>query len=503
MHCIEEAGRWLPDLFAWLCDALEPNVSNLVSHGLDCASFDDEQIVLSLLREQRGGAAPAEVLAYLRREHSYSPAIPSSTDLLESVRRHLVVARCIDELCGAIRPTWCPTGEGPLTAIRNHVARTRGRFDRDMPGLVLAKPPLRLDAARADIDPLPRRAAASGDRMDRLFRWLLRVRPGDAHEVDYASLPSRYWPTLTGTTTTAVGVAPWAEGPEDLTFATGERHASPRLISTVPKERELVHCEQAEALVRRLFESGVSVAVLPELVVSPQAVAAISDALARLAPDDRNLHVVVCGTGLQPSETDSELPRNQCVVLNGSGQQLWRQDKLNHYAMDARRLVEYQILPGATRAHVEDIRTGTRVVVRDGSLGRMVVLICEDLAQPRPRDAVLGGLLPEWVFCPVLDGELGVGRWGHEYARHCARVAGASTVVATSLVLPLRRDPTATHVAVGLLVDGAEQRHRLLRVEVAAQRPLFAFSEWLPADRKHAGRREWQAAWVTEVSPVE
>jgi hypothetical protein len=108
--------------------------------------------------------------------------------------------------------------------------------------------------------------------------------------------------------------------------------------------------------------------------------------------------------------------------------------------------------------HRERFHPGDQIEVRDTALGRSVVLICEDLAQQRSASPNIGVMRPDWLFVPVLDGELLFGRWFHQDAWPIARGHGTNSIVATSLMLPLRENPNKARYIVGLCIAGEFDR---------------------------------------------
>ena len=482
----EQASTWLPDLFAWLYDQVTPATQTIISAGWDCEYFAEEDAIVATLEQSVDGAVPGAVLAYLHGNEPIGWGRCSVTSSDANLRRFLV-ARCIDDACAAVRPGHLVAAPPPyLVQIRIQYLAT-GSFCRAAPGWVLPKPPLSPLILREDGP----RASASGDTPRNLYCNLLRFRDDgltpfllDVRRVarrddfDEGELGPDRRPR--------VAVVPCAEEHGDIEF-TSRLHGSPRLDASVAQVAERRMIEQAGALITRLADASVALALLPELAVTGAVVSALSSALKSLrrANPDASLRWVIAGSG--PSDEvdpQSGLRFNQCVVLGATGKAIWRQRKLNHYAMHPDAMKRYGLddLVIDARDHVEDMHTCSRVCIRDSVLGRVVVLICEDLAQPRPGEIVMDGLRPDWVFTPVLDGELLVGRWGHQRAWQNAARFEANALIATSLVLPRRQDPAQMAFSVGLCVSAdASRRVHQLNVDLESDaRPLLAWVEWNP-----------------------
>jgi predicted amidohydrolase len=496
------AAQWLPDLFALLCDEIEPHLQTIVSSAWSMQRYEEEEALQRALREGTTTAASWAVLGYLqggRAPSGGSPQIPAK-DVLQ---RKFLVARCIDDVLGDLRPGYRVRKLSPqLKPIREHFVR-HGYYHRGAAGLVIPRGPLSPFAAAAP-DPSEPRPVQSGDRLDQLFRHALRVPAAEQHaaayEVVFERLPARDdFPSDLDPRALRFAVVPWGEGPDAVVFRSLLMNGEPRLDCSVPAEPADALRDRARALVERLDAERVAVALLPELVLSPAAIDAIRAELKalRAAGTDSALRMVIAGSCLSEAVHEtSKLSFNECVVLGARGQVLWRQRKLNHYAMATKRMTDYGLGAHVVPAHEgvdhkEHTQTCRVVQVRDGRLGRMLVLICEDLAQPRPGDRVLEAYRPDWVFSPVLDGEIEAGRWIHRAAWPNAARFGVNGLVATSLVLPARCAPTKMNVGVGLCVAAAAPgRANVLCVDRTHPPPLVAWTTWDPLG--------WKNTWIEQ-----
>ena len=63
---LAEAATWLPDLFAWLCDATEPHLQTVVSSAWAAKHYADEEAIRRALRSGKTESVDMEVLAYLQ-----------------------------------------------------------------------------------------------------------------------------------------------------------------------------------------------------------------------------------------------------------------------------------------------------------------------------------------------------------------------------------------------------------------------------------------------------
>lgn len=481
------AAEWLPDLFSWLCEKLSFDVRTIVSCGWRDEHHAEEEALRRELRGAAGPAAPMPVLAYLQGGSAPGGG-RCDAQAHQLNRRYFLVARCIDDVHRALRPGHRLRNPGAgLRIIREHFLLT-GHYHREAVNPVISRGPSIPEVFRPS-DPSAPRSNPSGDRLDQLFDNLLWIGPSGhgAIEVVHARIPRRQdIPADLIVAAMRFAVVPWAEAADSLAFHGHVRAQSPWLVCDVPAEDEAALQARARLLVERLNADRVTVAMLPELVVSPSAVKAIAAALRAFRRDheDASLHLLVAGSGsTRETHPDSGLPFNECVVLDGMGRELWRQRKMNHYAMATGRMRDYGLASCIVdpRDHKEDAHTGTVAHVRDGRLGRMLVLICEDLAQPSPGDSILDVYRPDWVFSPVLDGALHAGRWVHQRPWQNADRFGANGFVATSLVLPVRQHPHKKVVGVGLCVGQAKSRAlKVLTVDRDDPGPLVVWTTWEP-----------------------
>ncbi|MFT5431979.1 MAG: hypothetical protein ACI9OJ_002677 [Myxococcota bacterium] len=472
----ETACDWMPDLFAWLCDRLNDTLSVVVSAGWAVHSYRELPSLCVALAASEGGRTPGSVVDYLKGLAWESAVSVGSDDLAQ---RRFVVARAIDEVCGAIHPSWTlPSPPPGLRVIQAWFWGTgRGRYNRVAGGFVIPQTPLYPHATP--------KGQGAGDRLATLFLHLHRVTgfaPG-VH-VDFGRIPSRddFGPDDLGVIP-VVAVAPIAEHIGDLTFTSVTRAALPCLDVTPTAEFE----DRFEATVPRLLASvddqNAAIAVFPEWVMTPRMVDCLRSALRSnvIRNENSSLRMVVAGSGPTVERCSvTGLSYNESVVLSAAGRVLWRQRKLNHYWMDVGLMRRLGLETVADSAHMENIATGRELVVRDGAVGRMMVLICEDLATPRPGLDALTQLGPDWVFVPILDRELSAGRWVHQHGFPNAVRFGANAIIATSMVLPLREGVSGDAVGVGMCIGAGRGRVKILSVPANADEPSVSSVAWRP-----------------------
>lgn len=501
---------WIGDLFAACWDRLsQGDVNRLITSSEREKRHPADDWLRERLFASSDGCAPVEVMRWLAGAACDEAGIDAEPD---EALRWFVAGRAIDALLADIRPfAWRAddTLSRGLLCLQARYTRM-GSYGRDARGVVVPRGPIGPFAPR--IDPGVAPDPSSGNHKAQLFNWLTRStdpalavgppagRDGPAIDLDRAPI--------------TVAVVPWAEDAQYLDMRSELVETIPWVHVDVPARSEVDLDARATAVVAALADRGVAVAVLPEFVVSPAAVAALRQALkqATAERDDLALELVVAGSGLSVErDAYTGFAYNESVVLSRRGQVLWRQRKCHQYAMEPDRMRSYRLDPAicATSRHREGFHPGERIEVRDTALGRSVVLICEDLAQPQPGRGVLDALRPDWLFVPVLDGELIFGRWIHQHALPIARDFATHCVVATSLVLPLREAPERAAFGVGLCVSGPFPTvcpdtgdlirgnpgcAQVMTVQGADPMPRVATLTWAP--------ETWAPTWLTEGKPA-
>jgi hypothetical protein len=191
----------------------------------------------------------------------------------------------------------------------------------------------------------------------------------------------------------------------------------------------------AQRLIQALEQCGkVDIAVAPELIMTEDHADEIPYRLDASGAVDCRL--IVAGSG-QTRATANGRAWNEAQILNGPGAVLWRQRKIWPASIDHRRAKAYGIADfGPSPDLVEDTASGDRIEIIDvDSLGRCVVLICQDLMTPQLAPDVIRHFQPDWVFVPILDVGVDAGRWMHAKAFELSALSPARFVVVTSSAL--------------------------------------------------------------------
>lgn len=368
------------------------------------------------------------------------------------------------------------TVERGLASFRDH-RLAYGGYGRH-PGVlghVVPKGPLHLTRSTA---------GGSGDNLENEFAFLTVLTPGvlgPGYGMKVRVLPRAQSPRLLEDG--KVGFIPLAEQCEDLRFI--PKTAGGAFLDVVPADEAALAARAVQAL-RELAAAGVHIALFPELCVGPTARQAIRESLRSMGRT--SLELVVLGSGISDQPAPHDRHYNECVVVNGRGAELWRQRKMNGYEMATATMTACDIDQAVANAdHREWTRTDrTLELVDSHDAHRLLVLICEDLEQDTPSRAACRLLRPDWVFTPVLDGSLLVGRWTHRRGWDLAQKFGQRVVVANSMTLHARARRKKVRLrkqcGIGLCVDSREpRRYHIATVSLAQPSPAYNVVDWTPA----------------------
>jgi predicted amidohydrolase len=142
--------------------------------------------------------------------------------------------------------------------------------------------------------------------------------------------------------------------------------------------------------------------------------------------------LILAGSG---PVTDEDLPRNTAVVLDRQGNRLWQQDKLCDYTLAEKYVKDWKLTTLGEGDLFEDIRRGEKLVVAETSLGRLAILICEDLSRCGTRSVTPRDIGVSHLLTPVFDAPLNENGWERYAAQEYIRWTGSRVVVSNSRVV--------------------------------------------------------------------
>jgi predicted amidohydrolase len=259
----------------------------------------------------------------------------------------------------------------------------------------------------------------------------------ETHKIDFDRLPTAFdipfqAPEPDGRPRVNVGCAPMLAGYDELEI-------SARDDDGVRRYRLCPRTEPLKARVRSILEaldrSGATIGVLPEATLSDELLGAWKEALReQLAPWDSNLSWILVGSG---PVGGGDPPFNRAVLLSrDGGHEVLCYDKHFDFTLSPDQLRRWRLdeLIGDTLA-CEDIHRGDQILVRECSLGRLAVLICEDLTRLAVVGAALGHLGVSHLLVPIFAAPIRRQSWDAWASRAVVSQIGASVVVSNSLAV--------------------------------------------------------------------
>jgi predicted amidohydrolase len=287
-----------------------------------------------------------------------------------------------------------------------------------------------------------------------------------------------------------IGFAPIAEAPDDLDVQLLQEDGKHWYDA---QARDL--CDRAARAIETLCRAGAHLIVFPEMVVHPNALAAIQTAIATYGPSSQ-LRMVLAGTSRQPGARTR--PFNEAVLFNHRGTEIGRQRKLHRWNLSRDLRDRYGLDSADLEAGAdlfEFIVPGEEVlVIEQSQFGRIAVMICEDLARSEPGQWLRKHMLLDWLLTPILDSSMHPSRWMAQQGGKAALGGRCRVVVANSFSLTHRqnaeeeRKKTGRAIfnacGIGLCIDveGGNSRYCLERLPIDGSRGVTCTICWTPRD---------------------
>lgn len=390
------------------------------------------------------------------------PADPSQRNLAAFTR---LIG--LDQVLRRVHPNAQAPPPPILEKIAMRYART-GRFNtKAVPGLLLPQ--------------LTEYAAPIRRRNKHQFFSVVRVEPEWMNNVEFRVLGSRGWQTTRHSEEMVVACLPFLDTIDDVNLQRIEKRGGAR-YRLAPADSNTLQ-QRVDDAIAALDQSDATIGLLPEGSLSGELLEVWKTRLAATyARGGSQLAMIIAGTG---PVTGDRLPRNRAVVLDREGNPLWQQDKLCDYTLVHDTVHKHWKLPGLGEGDLrEDIKLGDQLVVVETTLGRLAILICEDLQRSDERDIVPRHYGVSHIFTPVFDAPLGENRWQrHAAAKHVSSI-GSRVVVSNSRVVGNLQDdpPQALATALGVSPPRVEGTFDQYKIQIpTTDSPTSAVCIRLPA----------------------
>lgn len=176
--------------------------------------------------------------------------------------------------------------------------------------------------------------------------------------------------------------------------------------------------------------------VMPELVSNSRLNDAICAWLMKNRENGALFPIAVVAGSLLKYETGEERPRNTATLLDGEGTLQIEQHKLNKYTLKAAHHSTLNLSDAdIDRDYVENIDTSpvAATLCDFPGLGRIAIVICEDLARTQPWRRILIAAGPELTLSPIMNGASEADwRWATNSAEEISNESGSTVIVANS-----------------------------------------------------------------------
>jgi predicted amidohydrolase len=319
------------------------------------------------------------------------------------------------------------SGGSPWKMLRKHWQRN-GNLLRDIPGYLLPRePPLEY--------PWSWNYSPQGHSVESYFRDVVRWDPSKHlnYTIRVSVLPVNTVPVPSLDGPLRIAVVPLVESIKDFHLDIDDDNPDFARFSMSLKSPEVIGVAALKAL-DSCAEQKCDIVVFPELCLTPQIQESLGERLRTLG---KYPWLVVAGSARTPVPGDSGTAHyNQAVVFGSQGKQLLSHHKLHRYSMDYEQQDRYGVLEALKEVNrTEDMEVKPyEIEVIETPIGRLAILICEDLVVETMVDPLVIKLGLDWLLVPVLDGCQTGTRWPAKFGLKYAD-RGACVVVATSLSL--------------------------------------------------------------------
>lgn len=266
------------------------------------------------------------------------------------------------------------------------------------------------------------------------FFGVVRVGPTKIGNVEFKAIGLPGCRTHTGYDDVLVACLPFLDTIEDVKLERVVKYRQAR-YRLGPSDDPRLKTRIDDAIMA-LDRSGAPIGLLPEGALSKSLLSLWQQRLAATDATDSNLSLIVAGTG---PTTDEDPPRNRAVVLDRDGELLWQQDKLCDFTLTRKTIDDWHLhdeLRSGDLQLFEDITRGEKLLVAETKLGRLAILVCEDLQrcdefqEVEPRDFGVSHIL-----VPVFDCPLKTTRWHRFAGERFLHWIGTRVVVSCSRVV--------------------------------------------------------------------
>jgi predicted amidohydrolase len=265
------------------------------------------------------------------------------------------------------------------------------------------------------------------------FFGVVRVTPTQMANVEFKRIGLSGCRTHTGYDDVLVACLPFLDMIQDVKLERVVKYGEAR-YRLGPSDDPRLEARIDDAILA-LDRSGAPIGLLPEGALSKSLLPLWQQRLLATDATGSNLSLIVAGTG---PTTDDDPPYNRAVVLDRDGKELWRQDKLCDFTLARKTIDNWHLhneLGPSDHILYEDITRGEKLLVAETELGRLAILICEDLGRCETRGVEPRDFGVSHILVPVFDCPLNPQRWHTFAAQRLLNWIGTRVVVSCSRVV--------------------------------------------------------------------
>ncbi|MFC7303936.1 nitrilase-related carbon-nitrogen hydrolase [Streptomyces monticola] len=279
-----------------------------------------------------------------------------------------------------------------------------------------------------------------------------RVTAENCRNVHHVGFKQRNGAHFTGKKAIPIGSAPLLESYRDLQFEFDVRDGI-TYYKVSPVDERLR--DRINHVVKKLDDSGAEIGVMPESTLS-NALAAHWGTHLGQTPEGSRLRWILLGTG--PLGEGDPPPNRAVLVDRSTGETILTHDKMHGFTMGQGQADRWQ-LPERPEHELaaEYLEHGGTVTVAETAIGRVAVLICEDVKQSTDWEAPLRAFGVSHLFVPLFSSPISnqmPPRWDVQAAARCVEVVGAWVVLANSLAVGAHMEHLPLETCFNTLVIG-------------------------------------------------
>jgi hypothetical protein len=252
----------------------------------------------------------------------------------------------------------------------------------------------------------------------------------------------------------------------------------------------------SDMMIQYLKDIGpIDLVMAPEFLFSEEQVDSLRSRIPSIHPSPPSM--IIAGSG-STKETYKGLPWNESSAISATGAVLWKQRKVWIAGVSQERAEEFDLeKTDSGLIYEENIGANTVIVADTESLGRCVILICQDLEAKPLSDEIVRSYQPDWVFSPIMDKGISTGRWMHVRAFELSRMAQSRFLVvsSTALAKKLDDDLIACGLAVGPQAPSASEEKSRAAITAKVEKSQInrsAVIQW--------GKGKWEKTTILTIN---